>query len=133
MPKAGIQSACSTNWNSADPRSKPNQRISDSRKVRSEVQSASQRALRATAAGSPRSSRIRTLPTIGKKVTMERIGQLLMMRSASPPEEIPADDQHHADQHDEGVVVDIAGLQPPGPLGEDTGDRRDPVRAQPVD
>ena len=56
-----------------------------------------------------------------------------MAWSPSSPEEIPADDQHDADQHDEGVVVDIAGLQPPGTLRQVAGDRGDPVGSQPVD
>src|SRR5215472_10330227 len=86
------------NWNSAELRSKPNQRTRDTRKVMS-----------------------------------ERTGQLLMMRSASPPEEIPADDQHHANQHDEGIVIDIAGLQPPGPLRQIAGERGYPVGPEAID
>src|SRR6516162_6642817 len=77
--------------------------------------------------------RIRTVPTIGRKVMRERTGQLLMMRSASPPEEIPADDQHHADKHDEGVVIDIAGLQPPRPLRQIARDCGYAVGPQAID
>ncbi len=43
------------------------------------------------------------------------------------------DDDGDADQHGEGIVVDIAGLQPHDPVGhvDDTG--RDPIRAEAVD
>src|ERR1043166_3155731 len=111
MPKAGIQSACSTNWKSALLRSKRNHRISDSRNVSSEVQSAMKRALRATASLSPRRITIISDPTTGRKVTMERMGQSLMASSPRLPIEIPADQQHDADQHHECIVIDIAGLQ----------------------
>src|SRR5262245_47035210 len=127
MPKAGIQVACSTNWKSALVRSNSNHSTADSRKVSSEVQSARYRALRATASGSPRRNRIRTDPTTGRKVTMERIGQSLMVRSPRLPVEIPGHQQHDADQHGEGIVVDVARLQLARPARQAAGERGNAV------
>jgi hypothetical protein len=39
----------------------------------------------------------------------------------------------YAEQHDEGVVVDIAGLQPPGPLPHRIADGGDAIGAKAVD
>src|SRR5579871_6318858 len=132
MPKAGIQSACSTNWKSALARSKPNQSTSDTPSVMRDVQSARKRAFRATASASPRRSRISAEPMSGRKVTTERTGQPFMARSPEP-EEIPADQQDNADQHGEGIVIDVARLEAPGTAREDARDGRDPVRPEPVD
>src|SRR5258706_8694766 len=108
MPKAGIHEACSTNWKSALDRSNLNHKTSESRKVMSVVHSARYRALRATASLSPRSSAMRIDPATGRKVTRERIGQSLMIRSPRLPIEVPADQQDDTDQHGERIVIDVA-------------------------
>src|SRR5579883_2723129 len=100
----------------------------------SEVQSAIQRALRATASLSPRKTRMKATPASGRKVTRERRGQFSMKaRSGDLPQEIPGDEGDDADQHDEGVVVEIAGLQPCGPNGDLDRGSRQPVGPEPID
>src|SRR5579883_1321702 len=133
MLKAGIHSAFSTNWKSWLEASKPNHRSSETRKVSSEVHSAVQRALRAPASLSPRTKRkMRTAPRVGRNVTTERIGKWLIVL-APDGEEIPGDDQHQADQHGEGVVVDVAGLQPRRAPRQRQRRRGEAVRPEPVD
>src|SRR5436305_15088903 len=80
----------------------------------SEVDSAMFRALRATTASSPREVMMNPTPTRGRNVTSDRSGQWLMARPRSPRHQIPGDQGDDTDQHREGVVVDIAGLQPAG-------------------
>src|SRR5215472_8642370 len=100
----------------------------------SEVQSAIQRALRATASASPRSMRMRTTPAIGRKVTSVRMGKFSIgAASEDLPEEIPGDEQHHADQHDEGVVVEISRLQEARADRKSRRRRSEPVGTEPVD
>ena len=47
--------------------------------------------------------------------------------------EVPADQGRDADQHDEGIVVDVAGLQPDHALGRVQRAVRDTVRAEAID
>src|SRR5689334_21625884 len=111
MLKPGSHGARSTNWKSARVGSKaPHSAIAKARSM-SEVQSAIHRALRATASASPRSMRMSTTPASGRNVTRVRMGKFSITASEDLPEEIPRDEQHHADQHDEGVVVEISRLQ----------------------
>src|SRR5204863_8290243 len=70
------------------------------------------RALRATIASSPREVMMNPTPTRGRNVTSDRSGQWLMARPRSPRHQIPGDQGADTEQHGEGVVVDIAGLQP---------------------
>src|SRR5690242_14016052 len=111
MLKPGSHGARSTNWNWARVGSKAPQSAIASARSMSEVQSAIQRALRATASASPRSMKMSTTPAIGRKVTSVRMGKFSIAASEDLPEEIPGDEQHHADQHHEGVVVEVSGLQ----------------------
>ncbi len=73
---APSQGRSSTNWNWAVAGSKSRHRTSDSAKVMSVVHSAMKRALRKALSSSPRSSTISSAPSSGRKVTVERIGQL---------------------------------------------------------
>src|SRR5579872_820052 len=132
MPKAGIQSASSTNWKSALVRSKRNQSTSETNSVMSDVHNARNRALRATASASPRRNRISAAPTSGRKVTTERMGHPFMARSPEP-EQVPADQQDDADQHGKGVVIDIARLEAPGAARQHAGHARNSVGPEPVD
>src|SRR5512147_1529273 len=112
MLRAGIHSARSSNWKPGLERSKPNHSSSDSRNTAAEVHSATQRALRATCASSPRMPAIKTAPTSGRNVMIvRRWGILLTTVSPATAEHVPGYQEHHADQHREGVVVDVTGLQ----------------------
>ncbi len=71
----------STNWKSAEVGSKRHTRMSEIAKVISVVHSATQRAL-LTPASSSRRKAMKTAPAIGRKVTTERIGQLVI---SAPP------------------------------------------------
>src|SRR5690242_2366244 len=133
MLKPGNQSARSTNWKSARAGSNAAQSPRDSRKTMSEVQSAIQRALRATSSSAPRRIRMKKTPASGRKVTRVRIGQFSMAPSPDQPQEVPGDKDHDADQHDEGVVVDISRLEPAGAHRQPDGRRRDAVGPVAVD
>src|SRR3546814_7552084 len=71
-------------------------------------------------------------PTSGRKMTRERTGQSLIMTSGSEGQ-VPAHQGDHPNQHREGVVIDVPGLQPPGACRQAAGQRRYPVRPQAVD
>src|SRR5690349_8489378 len=73
------------------------------------VHNATQRALRFVASLSPRNAMMNRAPTIGRKVMTEITGQVVM--SASREHE-PGDQRGGADQHGEGIMIEIAGLQP---------------------
>src|SRR5437868_14277225 len=72
------------------------------------------RALRATIASSPREVMMNPTPTRGRNVTSDRSGQWLMARRRSPEHQEPGDQGDDTEQHGEGVMVDIAGLQAAG-------------------
>src|SRR3569623_1535746 len=105
----------------------------DRAKVASVVAMAIQRAPSlARSALFPLSSLSRTMhatPSIGVKVVRERMPGI---RSA-PPVDGDAEDDRHAEQHHEGVVIDIAGLDAPHALAGQIGDEGDAVRPQAVD
>src|SRR5579883_2302807 len=127
----------STNWNSGEVGSKRHTSTSDTASVTSVVHNATQRALRFTDASSPPSSIMNSAPTIGRKVVIERIGQLAMS-VASEPEPVaqvfePRDGRRRADQHRERIVVEVAGLQPDGVARHVEHARRDAVGAETVD
>src|SRR5262245_53908649 len=103
------QGCFSTNWNPGELPSKRQTRISDTAKVTSVVHNATHRALRLPEASSPLSAMMNSVPTSGRNVVMERIGQLAM--SVGPRREHePGHQRGDADQHGESVVVEIAGL-----------------------
>src|SRR5690242_14931308 len=133
MLKPGSHGARSTNWNWARVGSKAPQSAIASATSMSEVQSAIQRALRATASASPRSMRMSTTPAIGRKVTSVRMGKFSIAASEDLPEKIPGDEQHHADQHDEGIVVEISGLQQARADREPRRRGGEPVGTEPID
>src|SRR6266851_5685445 len=69
-------------------------------------------ALRATISGSPRMITMTNAPISGRKVTSDSRGKsFIAAASMRPGHGIPRDQQHHPDQHGEGVVIDVAGLQ----------------------
>src|ERR1700761_8880020 len=107
------QCAFSVNWKSPFFGSKPVHRKIDSTKVMIDVHSAPHRALRCEAASSPRTkSRIKPAPTKGRNVTSDRrCGRLLI--TPSPPDRIKVVGHYRsdADQHREGVVIDVTALQ----------------------
>src|SRR5512144_141852 len=134
MLKAGIQMPLSCIWKSAVPGSKLNQIPRDSRNVATEVSSATLRALRVTTSGSARMTMMKAAPSSGRNVTRERIGKLANAgASTSHAEQVPADEDQHADQHGEGVVKDVAGLQPHCAAGDPQGGGGDAVGPDPVD
>src|SRR5918996_210861 len=108
MPSAGTQSSFSSNWKPALVGSKRAHRTSEIRKVTPEVTSAILRQFRSTASFGPLTIRQKNAPTRGRKVTSDRMGQLVI---ALPHEHEVGDEGRHADQHDEGVVVEITGLE----------------------
>src|SRR5262245_60896153 len=123
----------STNWNSAEAASKRDASRSAIARSTTVTHSAIQRALRLTAGSSPAGSTMMiSAPTSGRKVITDSIGQLNM--SVAPAREHePGDEQRRADQHGEGVVVEVAGLQPHGIAGDVEDARRDAVRPEAVD
>src|SRR5579862_3429942 len=132
MLNCGSQAACSTNWNSAELESKLAQIMSAKTRSMSEVQSAIQRALRATSSASPRRIMIAATPTSGRKVTRVRSGQFCI---ASPDleQEIPGEERHHADQHREGIVVEVTRLEAARQDRETTRRLGKTIGAEPVD
>src|SRR5258707_4813970 len=104
------QGFLSTNWNSGEPASKRHTRISEIAKVISVVHSATQRALRAMEASSPRIATMNSAPSSGRKVVTERIGQLAISVSPTGKHE-PGDEGRNTDQHGKCIVIHVSGLQ----------------------
>src|SRR5262245_18131447 len=121
----------STNWNSGELGSKRKTMISETAKVISVVQSATQRALRLSASPSLRIIMMNSAPASGRKVVTERIGQLMSAHPSAEHE--PSDERCDADQHGEGIVVEITGLQPYGTARHVEDARRDAIRPEAVD
>src|SRR5580658_9100706 len=111
------QGLSSTNWNSGELESKRHTRSSETAKVMIVVHSAIQRALRATEPSSLRIRAMSNAPSNGRNVVTERIGQLAI---SVPParEHQQGDEGGDADQHGEGVVIHVAGLQPDHVAGD---------------
>src|SRR5215510_9640284 len=105
--------------------------MSEIANVISVVQSAIQRALRFSASPSPRIIMMSSAPTSGRKMVTDRIGQL--MSTCPSAEHEPGDERRHTDQHGEGVVVEIAGLQPHHAARHVEHARGDTVRPEAVD
>src|SRR5262249_45796751 len=99
----------STNWNSGEPGSKRHTKISDIAKVINVVHNATQRALRAMEASSPRITMMNMTPSSGRNVVTERMGQLVISVPPAGKHE-PSDEGGDADQHGKGVVIQVAGL-----------------------
>src|SRR5512139_2796880 len=130
MLSAGTQSIFSSNWKPALVASKRAHRSSEIRKVTTEVTRATLRQLRSTASFGPLTIRQNSAATSGRKVTSERMGQLVIVL---PHEHEVGDEGGHADQHHEGVVVEVAGLEAHQNARHDLGARRDVVGTQAVD
>src|SRR5947207_15179641 len=131
MFSAGTQASFSSNWNPALVESKCTHSSSETRKVTSEVISAALRQLRSTASLGPLTTRQNSAPTSGRKVTTERIGQLTIIL---PHEQHEVGQQRRqADQHHEGIVVQVAALEATEHAGKVLSARRDAVRTQPVE
>jgi hypothetical protein len=73
------QDASSTNWKPGSALSKPIQMSSDTTKVNTVVNSATERMLRRPDGLSSRIHMMRNAPTSGRKVTVVRIGQSVMI------------------------------------------------------
>src|SRR5262252_7610613 len=100
----------STNWNSGEPASKRHTTISEIAKVIKVVHSATQRALRAMEASSPRIAMMNSAPSRGRNVVTERIGQLaISLPPDGHPE--PGNEGCNPDQHGKRIVIHVAGLQ----------------------
>src|ERR1700761_1432343 len=121
----------STNWKSVCDGSKRQTRISEMPKVTSVVHSAIQRELRRAASSSPRTIQTSNAPNSGRKVTTDRIGQVTI--SMASQEHEPRDQPGDADQHGEGIVIEVAGLDAHDVAGDVEHPRRDTIRAEAVD
>src|ERR1700742_5066470 len=130
MPVAS-QEVFSTYWKSVCAGSKRHTRISEIPKVTSVVHSAIQRALRRAASSSPRLIQTTIAPTSGRKVTTDRMGQVTI--SLGSHEHEPGDQARDTDQHREGVVIEIAGLDLDDVAGDVEHPRRHAVGAEAVD
>src|ERR1700744_371965 len=131
MFSAGIQATFSSNWKPALVGSKWTHSSSETRKVTSEGISAALRQLRSTASLGPWTTAQNSAPTKGRKVTTERIGQLAIVLPHEQHE--VADECGHSDQHHEGVVVQVAGLEPAQHARNRLGAGGDAVGAEAVD
>src|SRR5215467_3155788 len=120
------QGFLSTNWNSGEPASKRHTRISEITNVIRVVHSATQRALRAMEASSPRIAMMNNAPSNGRNVVTERMGQLAI---SAPPigKHEPGDKDRDADQHGKRVVVHVASLQAHDVARHDQYRRREAV------
>src|SRR5215475_13916383 len=130
MPVAS-QDVFSTYWKSVCAGSKRHTKISEMPKVTSVVHSAIQRELRRAASSSPRLIQTISAPNSGRKVTTDRMGQATI--SLASHEHEPGDQACDADQHREGVMIEIAGLEPDHVARDVEYPRRHAVGAEAVD
>src|ERR1700742_738007 len=130
MPLASHE-VFSTNWKSVCAASKRQTRINETAKVTSVVHSAIQRELRRAASSSPRLIQTTSAPNSGRKVTTDRMGQATI--SPASHEHEPGDQACDADQHREGIVIEIAGLEPDHVARDIEHPRRHAVWAEAVD
>src|ERR1700722_4700445 len=132
MLKPGSQRASSTSWKSPRVGSKSAQTQKASPRSARVKKSAIQRAFRATSASVPRSTIIQSTAASGRKMTRLRIAFVI----ASPDQRqqvIPRHQHDDADQHGEGVVVEIPRLQPAHDHRDVQRGDRDSVRSESVD
>src|SRR6185437_7589415 len=128
------QSCFSTNWNSADAVSKWVTSSTETAKVTTVVHSAIQREVpRANGELPCAISAMRIAPSSGRKVTTERIGQVICRNPSVHREHEPGDDRRRADQHGEGVVIEVAALEAHDVARDVEHARRDAVRTEAVD
>src|ERR1700759_2949787 len=130
MPVAS-HAVFSTNWKSVCAGSKRHTRISETPKVTSVVQSAIQRELRLAASSSPRLVQTSSAPRSGRKVTTDRMGQVTI--SLASREHEPGDQAGDADQHREGIVIEVAGLDLDDVAGDVEHPRRHAVGTEAID
>src|SRR5262245_26684852 len=130
MLRAGTHSAFSSNWKPALVGSKRAHRTSEIRKTTTEVTRATLRQLRSTASLGPLMIRQKKAPSSRRKVISERMGQLVI---ALPHEHEVGDERRHADQHGEGIVVEVARLEAHQHARHVLGAGGEIVRPQPVD
>src|SRR5215468_9986147 len=122
----------STNWNSGEPASKRHTTISEIAKVIKVVQSATQRALPAMEASSPRIAMMNSAPSSGRNVVTERIGQLaISLPPDGNPE--PGDEGRNPDQHGKRIVIHVAGLQAYGVARDEQYHCREAIGPKTVD
>src|SRR5438105_2996112 len=88
--------------------------------------------LRRALSSSPRMTTMSSAPMSGRKVTRERIGQPVMSILLRRKHDV-SDQCGDADQHGEGVMVEVARLQPHDPVGDVDHPGRNAVRAEAVD
>src|SRR3569832_2968231 len=106
-------SCFSTNWNSAEAVSKWVTSRTETANVTFVVHSAIQRDVPRAIGELPRAfSAMRIAPSSGRMVTTERIGQVICRNPSVHREHEPSDDRRRADEHGEGVVIEVAALQP---------------------
>src|SRR5476649_1514784 len=129
MLSDGIQASFSSNWKPGLVPSNRAHSISEIRKVATEVISAALRQLRSTASFGPLTTRQNSAPTSGMNVTSDRIGQLDIVLPR--PAEV-GHGRHDADQHGEGVVVEIAALEAAQHPRDIARARGDAIRTEPV-
>src|SRR3569832_923734 len=128
------QSCFSTNWNSADAVSKCLISRIETAKVTIVVHSAIQRDVPRAIGELPRAiSAMRIAPSSGRKVTTERIGQVICRNPSVHREHEPGDDRRRADEHGEGVVIEVTALEPHDVARDIEHPRGDAVRAEAVD
>src|SRR3569833_2596180 len=124
------QSYFSTNWNSAEAVSKCLISKIETAKVTTVVHSAIQREVPRAIGELPRAiSAMRIAPSSGRKVTTERIGQVICRNPSVHREHEPGDDRRRADEHGEGVMIEVAALQPHDVARHVEHARGDPVGA----
>src|SRR5579864_9335701 len=109
MLSDGTQASFSSNWKPDLVPSNCAHSTSDSRKVTPEVIIAALRQLRSTASLGPLTTRQKAAPTNGRKVTSETIGQLFIGLPQHQDE--VGHRRRDTDQHDEGVVIEVAALE----------------------
>src|SRR3569833_1574944 len=127
-------SCFSTNWNSAEAVSKWVTSRTETANVTTVVHSAIQRDVPRAIGEWPRAiSAMRIAPSSGRKVTTERIGQVICRNPSIHQEHVPGDDRCRADEHGEGVVIEVSGLEPHDVARDVEHARGHAVRAEAVD
>src|SRR5882724_3889219 len=132
MLSAGTHSSFSSNWKPALVTSNRAHRSSEITKVTSEVTSAALLQLRSTASLGPFTTRQNSAPTKGRNFTSDRIGQLDIATLPRRQHEV-GHEAGDADQHREGIVIEVAALETHQHARHVLGARGDIIGTQPVD
>ena len=125
------QSRCSTSWK---PGGRDRTRAQAIQRQQESDDRRPQRDPARVVAASPRPRRAaagESAPTSGRIRDAERMPKAEHQRDS--PEQKPGDERRDADQHGEGVVIDVAGLQPHDVARHVDDARRDAVRPEAVD